>query len=133
MPGTSRSGGDRSLSGRDATEFDGLPMPAADLNDTERQEFGFLLTAIPSAILRRVDGLQLSHLARLIVRERTLAAELANDPGNLPLGRAHMQTINLVLRMSASFGLTPFDRQRLQVPEPQEEDPFDQVLRRVPG
>ena len=133
MTGTpNRSGGSRKLTGIDITPPDGLPEPAADLTVDEQAAFSSLLEMAPANLLRRIDGTTLSLLARLTVREQTLAAALAAEPANLPLGRQHLQVVAQLCRMAAAFGLTPADRQRLKVPEDTEgQEMFSSIMDRM--
>lgn len=133
MPGTpNRSGGNRRLTGSDLSPPDGLPKPAADLTADEQAAFADLLELTAVNLLRRIDGTTLSLLARLTVREQTLAAALAAEPENLPLGRQHLQVVAQVCRMSAVFGMSPGDRQRLKVPDDTaDQDVFLSIMTRM--
>lgn len=135
MPGAKgRSGGDRRSSGSD--EFPrGLPKKPSKLSRAESATWNLLLTQISHDLLRTIDVHQLMMLVRLLVREQVLAKIIAADPCDHPAGRAYLQTVQSIGRLSAQYGLGPADRGRLRAtPEAiEEESKFSALLARMSG
>lgn len=135
MPGTqNRSGGDRRSRLPDCFPLDGPPNKPNDLSPQESILWDEILGCIPPEILRKNDAYQLAVLVRLIEREKTLSQALRDDPADLPTGRAHLQTVAAIGRLSAAFGLSPIDRRRIVIEaEPEEESVFSELLSRMGG
>lgn len=125
MPGTSRSGGNRT-SGEDNFPQTGLPSRPTDWRKDESEVWTHLINQIPHELLRAVDSYQLKILCELIVREKALAKLLRDDPTDLPVNRAHLQVAQQISKLSAMFGLSPIDRRRIrlqpQVPDDDADD-----------
>lgn len=126
------SGGDRSL-GIDKTKTDGLPAKPRDLG-TATAAWDELLAMLEPGILRRVDALQLRHLAELVTHSRSLAAAALSDPADPKKTRSWLAVIDQVRKLGALFGLSPMDRCRLKVDTASNEsDEFTEWLARGTG
>lgn len=126
------SGGDRSL-GIDRTKTDGLPTKPSDLG-TATAAWDELLAMLEPGILRRVDALQLRHLAELVTHSRNLAAAALSDPADPKKTRSWLAVIDQVRKLGALFGLSPMDRCRLKVDTASNEsDEFTEWLARGTG
>ena len=127
MTKSSRSGGDRSLDS-DAFPEDGGPVMPAGQSEAFNAKWCRLVSQIPIRSLRQIDEHQLEILVTLLVHTGQLAAMLAADPSDQKTRRLYLQTSQSVSRLSAQFGLSIFDRQRLRIePEPVE-DAFQQWM-----
>jgi hypothetical protein len=125
MPGTSRSGGNRTTSD-DNFPQDGLPSRPNDFTPELNQVWNSLLEQIPHELLRRVDGYQLGILCEFIIRERKLAAACRDDLTDDKLLRAHLQAAQHVAKLSAMYGLSPIDRRRIRLLPTKVEDEIDE-------
>jgi hypothetical protein len=134
MAGTaSRSGGDRSLRG-DPTRPDGLPEAPNGRTEAFYSQWAFLLAHLPERCLRRIDAAQLAILAEHLVEFDELTQLIAKDPSDLKIRSLRMRIGAQISRLSAQFGLSPMDRQRLSVDLSEEtEDPFETLLDRISG
>ncbi|MFN5229347.1 MAG: hypothetical protein ACK42H_23435 [Planctomycetota bacterium] len=130
MAGTQgRSGGDRSIDIRDATQEDGGPIkPTLDKDVSDKWDL--LVEQLPKKSLRKIDQHELKLLAELLVFSDKLAEAIRKDPSDHKSGRLFLNTCDRIHRMSASFGLNPGDRKRLRLSTDTEEedDPFMEWL-----
>jgi hypothetical protein len=128
--GGHHSGGDRSL-GTDATKADGVPFKPSDLG-AATAAWDELLATIEPGILRRVDALQLRHLAELVTHSRNLAAAAMSDPSDAKKTRSWLAVVDQVRKLGGLYGLSPIDRCRLKIePVESEPDEFQQWLARA--
>lgn len=123
-----RSGGDRSI-GSDTTVDDGGPRCPASLPEPVRAKWLEVVEQVPKGLLRRVDSHQLRLLAELLHGADALAEQVRADPENDRARRLFLQTCDRVNRLSAQFGLSPSDRQRLKVDPIEDDDPFEEFLK----
>lgn len=127
--GGHHSGGDRSL-GTDKTKSDGLPIKPSDIGSANAA-WDELLSMVEPGILRRVDALQLRHLAELVTYSRALAAAAMSDPTDPKKTRSWLAVVDQVRKLGGLFGLSPMDRCRLKIePSNNEPDEFMQWLER---
>lgn len=123
MPGAAgRSGGDRRSSGEDEFPDDGLPQMPREFSGNLAILWNQLLDQIPANLLRGVDAHQLRILCVTIDQEAQLEKQMQDDPLDLHAKRCFLQMAQHVSRLSAQFGLSPVDRQRLDFSEPVEDD-----------
>jgi hypothetical protein len=111
-------------------------LPEAPIARTEAfySQWRFLLDHLPERCLRRIDAAQLAILAEHLVEFDELTELIAADPANLKIRSLRMRIGAQVARLSAQFGLSPMDRQRLSVDlSEDEEDPFETLLDRISG
>ncbi len=129
MAGTARSGGNRT-NGNDKTPQDGGPRKP-DLPQAVAAKWDELLPQLAQHALRQVDVHELKLLAEVLVMADNLAAAMLADPADHRTGRLYLNTLDRVHRLSASFGLNPADRMRLQLkPDDQEISPMQELLHR---
>ena len=127
--GGHHSGGDRSL-GTDKTKSDGLPIKPSDIGSANAA-WDELLSMVEPGILRRVDALQLRHLAELVTHSRALAAAAMSDPTDPKKTRSWLAVVDQVRKLGGLFGLSPMDRCRLKIePTENEPDEFTEWLKR---
>jgi hypothetical protein len=130
MAGTQgRSGGDRSIDIRDATQEDGGPIkPTLDKDVSDKWDL--LVEQLPKKSLRKSDQHELKLLAELLAFSDKLSDAVRKDPSDHKSGRLFLNTCDRIHRMSASFGLNPGDRKRLRLSDDieDEDDPFIQWL-----
>ena len=134
MAGTpGRSGGNRSLKG-DFTKADGLPVAPDGRDEKFYATWDGLIGKLQHDVLRQVDVFQLSILVDLLNEIYELGDMLKSDPDNLKIRSLRLRLTQQVTRLSAQFGLSPMDRQRIEVPEPEkEEDPFESLSLKIAG
>ena len=137
MVGTfNRSGGDRvSQTGCDRSRTDGPPIAPDDMPDDVAGKWRRLMDELPLEVLRRIDGHELGLLAQTLALADRLAKQMVDDPSDHKAARLFLNALDRVHRLSASFGLNPGDRKRLDLVQPHDEseDPMEAVLRRFQG
>lgn len=134
MAGTpGRSGGNR-YQGSDLFPQDGTPTPPDDRSAAFMRHWRFLLANLPAVALRKIDAIQLGILCDQLVEIEQLSELIEDDPADLKSRSLRLRVSQQVSRLSAQFGLSPSDRQRLRI-EPQEEehDPFNELMARMKG
>ena len=124
-----RSGGNRAL-GIDASPTDNGPLKPSDLAPDVEAVWDELRTQIPSGVLRSADAHQLRTLAELIVQSNALSAAAIKDPSEPRLTRIWLGVADQIRKLSALFGLSPMDRQRLKIEPETEPDEFQKMLAR---
>lgn len=136
MPGTSRSGGSRELH-TDRTEADGGPRQPEGLTAAAKDKWVEVLGQLPAESLRRIDAHQLRLLCELLGQADALAQAIDDDRGNAQARRLFLATVDRVAKLSASFGLSPLDRQRAKLELAPAKDPeqvaFDKWLAKGKG
>jgi hypothetical protein len=131
MPGTTRSGGDRSLS-TDKTPNDGPPIKPDNMTARAQDKWGELLEQIPTCLLRQIDVHQLRLLAELLAQSDALAERIEDAPSDDKATRLYLATIDRVARLSGMFGLSPNDRKRSQLePAPEDDATLAELLTRL--
>lgn len=119
MTSSSRSGGDRSF-GDDMTPEDGGPVMPADLDPAVAAKWTRISDQLTKHILRKIDEHQLKVLCELLVLSDSLADQTRKDPTDRQAQRLLLATSDKIVRIGASFGLTPGDRRRMKIePEPE--------------
>ncbi len=126
MPGTSRSGGNRSV-GNDMTVNDGGPTKPKSLTKGAAVKWNDLITQLPMGVLRAVDVHQLSLLAELLSQAEQLATLIASDPTDEKTRRLYLGTVDRITRLSPAFGLSPTDRKRSRIEPAVSDDETDMV------
>lgn len=114
MPGTSRSGGSRELH-TDRTKADGGPKQPEGLTAAAKNKWVEVLSQLPTESLRRIDTHQLRLLSELLAQADALAQAIDDDQCNAQARRLFLATVDRVAKLSASFGLSPLDRQRAKL------------------
>lgn len=127
MTGTSRSGGNRRLS-LDATEANGVPDCPKSFSNEQKAKWREVMCQLPGLLLRKIDVHQLGNLCRLLVLADVYGKAAASD---MKAVRMLIQVVDRVHKLSASFGLTPADRRRMEMPL-ETEDEFDSWLKGAP-
>lgn len=131
MPGTTRSGGDRSLS-TDKTPNDGPPIKPDNMTARAQNKWGELLDQIPTGLLRQIDVHQLRLLSELLAQSDALAERIDDAPSDDKARRLYLATIDRVARLSGMFGLSPNDRKRSQLePAPEDDATLAELLARL--
>jgi len=128
-----RSGGNRHLKG-DFTAQTGLPIPPIGKKENFYSRWNELVGMIEPSILRPVDSVQLTVLVDLLVEIDELGVMLNSDADNLKIRSLRLRLSQQVSRLSAQFGLSPMDRQRISVEQNDEpEDPFETLAYQMRG
>ena len=127
MAGTSRSGRNGSLA-TDKTAPDGGPV-RPDMPKDVGQKYDEVVSQLPAAILRRCDVHELLTLARLLAQSDKVADAMASDPLDHKTGRAFLNIVDRIHKLSAAFGLTPADRKRLSLETEEEVDEIAEFIR----
>ena len=128
MPGTSgRTGGDRSRR-VDRTQPDSGPARPSGRSEAFNTKWDELLGQLPAAVLRGIDSHQIALLVAMLVDADTQALRLEADPCDLKTRRVFLGTVQSIGRMSAQFGLSPSDRQRLKIEPEKEPDAFTEWM-----
>jgi hypothetical protein len=79
-----------------------------------------LLPQLHQPSLRAVDVHELTTLCELLVCKERLSIAMLSDPLDTRIGNQYLKTVDRIHKLSASFGLNPADRKRLdQQAEPQ--------------
>lgn len=73
-----------------------------------------LVSMIPDGVLTKGDRIALEEMCRLVQESR-------EDPANMQVGKRNLLKTYLV-----SFGLTPADRSKIEVPPPEKKGDFDE-------
>jgi hypothetical protein len=120
-----RSGGDRK-SQKGNTKADAGPKMPVGQAKAFVAKWKELLSQLPAPALRSIDVHQLQVLTRLLCHENDLAGMLDRDPADLKVRRLYLNTAQSIDRLSARFGLSPSDRQRLKLEEEPEGDAADE-------
>ena len=107
-----RSGANLRESGCDPFPQDGPPQCPEELSDAAKAKWELILSQFPNEALRAIDVHQLAILSNLLERFDELIAMPADD---LAAGRLLLATAAHIHRLSAAYGLTPADRQRLNI------------------
>lgn len=124
MPGSPGRTGNFSYSS-DSTAPDGLPRLPAGISPGAAAKWQELMEQLPQHLLRRVDVHQLRMLAELLAMADNLTAATVANPSDHKAGRLLLQTAQQIHRLSSCYGLTPFDRARMQIPAPEEPDELE--------
>ena len=124
-----RSGGNRDV-GRDASPTDKGPVKPSDLAPAVCIVWDELRTQISLSVLRAADAHQLRTLAELIVQSKALSVAALADPSDPRLTRIWLGVADQIRKLSALFGLSPMDRQRLKIEPETEPDEFQKMLAR---
>ena len=134
MAGTAGRSGRHGSQGRDTTPEDFGPEKPK-LPDAVAGKWDQLLDQLPKKSLRRIDCHELKLLSELLVMADNLSAVMLADPSDHKTGRLFLNTTDRIHRLSASFGLNPGDRKRLDLRTGQDEEdnPFDHLLARLGG
>lgn len=132
MVGTpGRSGGNR-YQGNDLFPVDGTPEPPHEASVSFMRHWRFLVANLPAVALRKIDAIQMGILCELLVEIEQLSELIEADPSDLKARSLRLRVSQQVSRLSAQFGLSPSDRQRLSIePEQDEEDPVAGLLARM--
>jgi phage terminase small subunit len=125
-----RSGGNRRKTGVDRSRIDGQPSKP-ELSPAASKKWDALLSQLEPNLLRKIDSHQLKLLCELLAHGDALANIVATDPSDHKAGRMLVNVSQQVHRLSAVFGLSPFDRARIDVPETKEPSAFDDWLSRA--
>jgi phage terminase small subunit len=133
MPGTpGRTGLGKCKKGVDRTSSDGLPVKPRGMSKAAASKWKELMNQLEQSVLRKADSHQLRLLAEILAQTDSVIAALAENPDDLGLHRVFMNYSQQVHRLSAQFGLSPGDRQRLDFAPPKEEDsPVEQLRARL--
>ena len=132
MVGTpGRSGGNR-YQGHDLFPVDGTPDAPHEASVAFLRHWRFLIANLPAIALRKIDGIQMAILCELLVEIEELSELDDADPADLKARSLRLRVSQQVSRLSAQFGLSPSDRQRLSI-EPAEEDdnPMEELLAKL--
>lgn len=128
MVGTpGRSGGNRTP-GVDAQPVDGLPQMPSGKSKRFQAIWKALMGQLYLPALRKVDTHQLTSLVEMLELRDAISTALADDfdPTYLRLYDKYVTTIG---RLSAQFGLSPIDRQRMKLePDKSEQDDFEKWM-----
>lgn len=120
-----RSGGDRKKK-KDMTKPDDGPKKPDKQTKAFDAKWKELMSQLPASALRAIDTHQLQVLTRLLCHENDLAGMLDRDPAELKVRRLYLNTCQSIDRLSARFGLSPSDRQRLKLEDEPEGDEADE-------
>lgn len=126
MPSLSRNGGDKSL-GSDPFPVDGGPNKPGTLSADESDAWDWLMSRIPSNCLRKVDALQLEILCQCKVGANQLNRVLQLDPLDHKTRAKYIALVAHIRGLSAQFGLSPVDRQRMKL-APETQDDLEDFL-----
>lgn len=118
IPG--RCGGNQKL-GIDVSEPDGGPSKPDTLTALQSAKWDQLIGQLPAKALRSIDTHELSILVKLLCLEDSLSLELEHKPNDIKIIRVLVGVVDRVHRLSASFGLNPGDRKRLQLDDGSED------------
>jgi phage terminase small subunit len=121
MSATSRSGGDRVANGIDAFPKDGLPSRPMDLTKEQNEIWTTLMSQIPNELLRRVDVHNLKTMVQLIAKRDELGKQMFSD-SDLRIVSKYLNIAQAITRLSSQYGLSPIDRRRMKLEQPEEED-----------
>ena len=110
------SGGDRTV-GVDGSPVDAGPIKPEALSGPVAEVWDDLVAQISPQVLRALDVHLLRSLAGLIAQQRNLEKVVMEDPKDARSARLMLSVTDQIRKLSALFGLSPFDRQRMKYPE----------------
>ena len=122
------SGGARHHGMFDTSSPDGMPKKPAGMTELQALVWDELLEQLPTEALRRIDSHMLFGLTALIARMRKINSDfvLSDDK---EIRASFLQTFDKLIKASGHFGLSPADRKRIQIAQPEkEEDELEEFM-----